>query len=205
MDAMPTVEFAGITMLDEKGKPGTTVFTDEESPQIDAAQYESGRGPCLSAWRTKQSVRLDDVRVDGLEYPEFSQAAVAHGILSTLSLPLVAGGKGLGALNLYASSAGAFSDEDAELCGTLADAASVVLANAVAYWDVYQLSEHMQTAMQSRAIIEQAKGMLMAQSPKLTADDAFDVLVKASQRENVKLRQVAQRIVDRRVPPPAGW
>ena len=67
-----------------------------------------------------------------------------------------------------------------------------------AYWQAAQLSEQLTHAMQSRAVIEQAKGILMARSPHLTADEAFDLLRKASQRENVKLRDIAKRIVDRR-------
>ncbi len=85
-----------------------------------------------------------------------------------------------------------------QLAGDLATAASAVLANAVAYWGAYDLSQQLTEAMQSRAVIEQAKGMLMAKSPDLSPDDAFDLLRRASQRENVKLRDIAQRIVDRR-------
>jgi AmiR/NasT family two-component response regulator len=73
-----------------------------------------------------------------------------------------------------------------------------VLANAAAYWSAFELSENLSEAMKSRAVIEQAKGILMAGSPKLDADGAFDLLRRASQRENVKLREIAQRIVDRR-------
>ena len=73
-----------------------------------------------------------------------------------------------------------------------------MLANAAAYWGAAQLGEQLNEAMKSRAVIEQAKGMLMAQSPELSADDAFEVLRKASQRENVKLRDIAQRVVERR-------
>jgi AmiR/NasT family two-component response regulator len=77
-------------------------------------------------------------------------------------------------------------------------AASVVLANATAYWGAQELGEQLTAAMQSRAIIEQAKGILMGQSPDLDADGAFAVLRRASQRENVKLRDIAQRIVSER-------
>jgi AmiR/NasT family two-component response regulator len=73
-----------------------------------------------------------------------------------------------------------------------------VLVNASAYWQASHLSEQLAEAMRSRAVIEQAKGILMARSPQLSADEAFDVLRRASQRENVKLRDIAQRIVDRR-------
>jgi GAF domain-containing protein len=197
-DAVIPACFVGLSMLDDKGAPTTAIFTDPDSPEIDEAQYTSGRGPCLDAWRTKQVVRIDDLAEHVHDYPEFMEAATARGIRSTLSLPLVAGDRGTGAMNLYASTSHAFSAEDEAIGVELSTAASVVLANAVAYWGAYELSQHLNTAMQSRATIEQAKGILMAQSPGLDADAAFAILVKASQRENMKLREVAERIVSRR-------
>jgi GAF domain-containing protein len=98
------------------------------------------------------------------DYPEFAEACRQHGIFSTMSLPLASSGRGLGALNLYAPEPRSFSAEDEAVGGGLATAASVVLANAVAYWGAYDLSQQLNEAMQSRAVIEQAKGMLMAQS-----------------------------------------
>ena len=197
VNAMPGAEMAGITMGSVDGKPVTGVFTDPESPEIDAAQYESGNGPCLDAWRTKRVIRVDDMSSAHERYPEFSTVALAHRVRSTLSLPLVAGEQGIGALNLYAGQPGSFSSEDEQIGMELASTAAVVLANASAYWTAYELSQNLSEAMKSRAVIEQAKGMLMARSETLTPDDAFDLLRKASQRENVKLRDIAQRIVNR--------
>jgi GAF domain-containing protein len=197
IDAMPAADMAGITLLDAEGKPATGVFTDPEAPEIDAAQYSSGRGPCLDSWRERRIVRLEDLNNADIDYPEFATAARAHGIRSTLSLPLVAGEDAAGALNLYSRTTAAFTLEDEEMGTMLAGAAAIVLVNASAYWQAAQLSEQLSQAMRSRAVIEQAKGILMARSPRLSADDAFDLLRKASQRENVKLRDVAQRIVDR--------
>ncbi len=198
--AMPAAEMAGLTMLDEKGRPTTAIFTDPESPEMDAAQYESGSGPCLDAWRQQRVVRTDDMAAEAAEaaYPDFSRMALRHGVHSTLSLPLMAAGDGLGALNMYSRQAGGFSEEDEAVGVDLATAAAVVLANATAYWDVWELSEQLTEAMRSRATIEQAKGILMARSPGINAEEAFEVLRRASQRENVKLREIAQRLVDRR-------
>ena len=196
-DALPAADMAGISLLGEDGRPTTGIFTDPEAPEIDAAQYASGRGPCLDSWRLQEIVRIDDM--DGAEdYPEFAAAARAHGVQSTLSLPLMAGDEAAGALNLYSRTAGGFTVEDERAGTLLASAAAIVLVNASAYWQAAQLSEQLTQAMQSRAVIEQAKGILMARSPHLTADEAFGLLRKASQRENVKLREIAQRIVDRR-------
>ena len=200
--ALPRSAFAGITMLDDDGRPTTGVFTDEQAPEIDQAQYDTGRGPCLDAWRTGRKIRLDDLeRVDG-DYREFAEACLDHGIHSSLSMPLITSEKGVGALNFYSATTAGFSAEDEAVAADLATAASAVLGNAVAYWEAYDLSQQLTQAMQSRAVIEQAKGMLMAKSPELSSDDAFDLLRGASRREDVKLRDIAQRIVDRRHPFP---
>lgn len=197
-DALPAAEMAGIAVLGEDGKPTTGIFTDQKAPEIDTAQYESGNGPCLDAWRTGRVVRLDDMTLAAQDYPEFARLAQTYGVESTLSLPLMAGARGLGALNLYARRPHGFTEEDEVVGMDLATAAAIVLANASAYWEASQLSEQLTQAMKSRAVIEQAKGILMARSPHLGPDEAFDLLRKASQRENVKLREIAQRIVDRK-------
>ena len=196
--ALPAAEMAGISLLGKDGKPTTGVFTDEEAPEIDAAQYDAGHGPCLDAWREKQVVCIHDMAEAAAVYPEFAHAALARGIESVLSLPLVAGDQGLGALNLYARTSHAFSRDDEVVGMDLASAAAIVMANASAYWEASELGQQLNQAMKSRAVIEQAKGILMARSPHLSADAAFDLLRRASQRENVKLREIAQRIVDRR-------
>ncbi|HVE46462.1 MAG TPA: GAF and ANTAR domain-containing protein [Acidimicrobiales bacterium] len=191
--AVPNADFAGITMLVE-GRPRTGVFTDETSPDIDATQYETGSGPCLDAFRNQIVYRIDSTDKE-TRWPAFSEAAAARGVKSTLSLPLVANHEGVGALNLYSHVEAAFSEEDEHVAMQFANQAGIVLANAQAYWDAHQLSQDLNEAMKSRAVIEQAKGILMAQGR--TADEAFQILVRASQRENTKLREVAGELVRR--------
>jgi GAF domain-containing protein len=116
-------------------------------------------------------------------------------VRSTLSLPLVVNGAGIGALNLYAGTPKGFSAEDETIGMDLATAAAIVLANASAYWGAFNLGEQLGEAMASRAEIEQANGILMAQSPGTSADAAFEILRRASQRENVKLRDIAKPLV----------
>src|SRR5436305_1678197 len=156
-DAMPAADMAGIAMLDEKGTASTAVFTDPESPEIDSAQYESGYGPCLDAWRLKRVIRIDDMVAAEADYPQFSRLAVSHGVHSTISLPLTAGVEGVGALNLYARQSHGFTDDDEAMGVDLATVAAVVLANATAYWSAFELGEQLSEAMRSRAAIEQAK------------------------------------------------
>ncbi|MCU1499219.1 MAG: Response regulator with antiterminator output domain [Acidimicrobiales bacterium] len=198
--ALPTADFAGMSLLDEEGHPTTAIFTSDESPRIDAAQYASGDGPCLDAWRTGRNVRIDDVHQETARYREFREASLEHGIHSTLSVPLLAGEESLGALNMYSSEVNGFTEEDEALAGELAAVAAVLLANSTAYWGAYELSQQLNEALGSRSTIDQAKGMLMAQTIGLDADGAFDVLKKASQRENVKIRDIAARIIERRTP-----
>lgn len=198
---IPASEMVGITMLVE-GRPATAVFTDEAAPEIDSAQYETGIGPCLDAFRHGEVLVIDDTEKDERWAP-FSEAAAARGIRSTLSLPLVVNHEGIGALNLYSRDAAAFDDSDVEVGTAFATQAAIALANAQAYWDAYQLGVDLRTAMQSRAVIEQAKGMLMA-TQRCSADEAFQILVRASQRENRKLREMADELVNKNQRRPAG-
>ena len=197
LKAVSAADISGITMLGEDGQPTTGVYTDEISPEVDAAQYAAGRGPCLDAWREHRVVLVDHIDDELDRYPEYEATARAHGILSTLGVPLLSQGTGIGAMNLYARTAHSFTPEDATLATELGVAAASVLANVCAYWTAFDLGQQLDEAMRTRAVIEQAKGMLMARSPALTADEAFDVLRRASQRENVKLRTIAARLVDR--------
>ena len=193
-EAVPAADMAGLTMVVE-GRARTAVFTEDEAPEIDSAQYETGIGPCLDAFRHRDVFVIDDTEKDD-RWTAFSEAAAAHGIRSTLSMPLVANHEGVGALNFYSREANGFSDDDVELGSQFATQAAIVLANAQAYWDAHQLSQDLATAMKSRATIEQAKGVLMG-AQRCSSDDAFQILVRASQRENRKLREVAEDLVNR--------
>ncbi|HUR23135.1 MAG TPA: GAF and ANTAR domain-containing protein, partial [Acidimicrobiales bacterium] len=145
--------------------------------------------------RNGKTFRIDDTTKDD-RWTAFSEAAAACGIRSTLSIPLVANHEGLGALNFYSRTANAFSEEDEEIAGQFGVQAAVVLANAQAYWDAHFLSQNLAAAMQSRAVIEQAKGIMMG-AQRCSADEAFQILVRASQRENRKLREIAEGLVSR--------
>ena len=178
-----------------EGRATTTAATDPAVRAIDAAQYETGIGPCLDAYRHRAVYRISDTEKDETWRP-FSEAAAARGIRSTLSLPLVANGEGVGALNFYSRCPGAFGqggDDEERIASAFAAQAAVVLANAEAYWDARVLTEQLGFALETRATIEQAKGILMASGR--TADDAFQLLVRASQRENRNLNAVAADIV----------
>ncbi len=189
-------DMAAITMLVE-GRPSTGVFTDPVAPAIDSAQYESGHGPCLDAFRHQRVFRIESTEKDD-RWPEFARDAAAHGIHSTLSVPVVARGEGLGALNLYARQISAFNDDCAVRMETFAAHAAIVLSNVQVYWDAREFSENLSQAIRSRSTIDQAIGILMA-SGGHTSDEAFQLLIRASQRENRKLRDIATELVERTV------
>ncbi|MEA2717237.1 MAG: hypothetical protein QOI99_1554 [Actinomycetota bacterium] len=199
--AVPTADMVGLTMLVE-GRAKTAVFTDAAAPEIDTAQYETGSGPCLDAFRHRRVYRIDDMEKDR-QWPSFSEAAAAHGVRCSMSLPLLARHEGVGALNFYSRGDIAFSDDDVEVGLQFASHAAIVLANSQAYWDAHQLGLDLLQAMKSRATIEQAKGILMG-AQRCSAEDAFQILVRASQRENRKLREIADEIVAKTSEPGRG-
>ena len=190
--AVPPADEVGITMLVD-GKVRTAFFTDPEVVDIDRAQYVTGEGPCLQAFRDGVTYRIDATRED-TTFRAFSASCVEHGILSTLSMPMTVNQERLGAFNLYSRTEDGFSAIDEEAAGRFASQAAIVVGNAAAYWEAHQLTLDLGAALRSRAVIEQAKGILMG-AQRCTPDEAFAVMVRASQRENVKLRDIAARIV----------
>ncbi len=188
--------YAGITLLVD-GVPRTGVFTHPDAPEIDEAQYRSGEGPCMYAFHNQKTYRIDDTASD-TRWPEFAAAALSHGIHATLSVPLAARGAGMGALNLYAVGAGAFTGAHEKAVVVFAEQASIALANAQVYWDARELSENLTEAIKTREVISQAVGILMVTSGR-TPEDAFQILASASQRENRKVRDIAAEVVTRTV------
>jgi GAF domain-containing protein len=187
-----SADMAGITMLVE-GRSATAVFTDPDAVEVDRPQYDSdGRGPCVDAFRLQTVFRIADTATDE-RWPEFATSAAAHGIRSTLSLPLTRSGEPLGALNLYSRSRASF-DADTGAAETLALQAAIVLFNAQVYHDSREVNENLNQALTSRRTIDYAIGLLMAAGGR-SPEDAFQVLVRASQRENRKLREIAAEIV----------
>jgi len=149
-----------------------------------------GKGPCLDAFRHQETYRIDSTAAEQ-RWPELAAMAAAHGIIATLSLPLVARDVSLGALNLYSRNR-IFDDQASDRASVFAEQAAIVLANTQVYWDAQQLSENLTQAMDSRSTIDYAIGILLANGAT-TPDDAFQILVRASQRENRKLRDIAAR------------
>jgi len=191
--AVPQTDHVGITMM-INGKPGTAIFTHPEVPEIDQAQYRTGDGPCLDAFHNGVPHIITSTLERG-RWQEFRDSAARHGVLSTMSMPMIASDGPIGALNMYAEHVDAYSDDDIDAASGFVSQAAFVLANAQAYWDARLLSENLEQAMVSRSTIEQAKGVIIATSG-CTEDEAMQLLIQQSQHQNVKLRDIAREIVD---------
>jgi GAF domain-containing protein len=192
-EVVPPCDFASISMVRD-GKPMTPVFTEKDALTLDEAQYKSGDGPCLSAIRHRGIQHV--VVASEQRWPEFTHAAEALGVTATLSVPFVNATSALGGINMYSRSARAYDEDDYETASLFADQIGVAAANVVGYAGAFELAQHLQEAMQSRAVIEQAKGILMA-AQRCSSDAAFDILKRASQNQNRKLREIAFEVVQR--------
>jgi GAF domain-containing protein len=190
---LPIPVEASITLV-TRDNPETLAFTGDVALALDERQYEAERGPCLDAAAAGQRVLIQDLN-DETRWPQYSEAAVASGVLGSLSVPLPVQKDVTGAINFYARTVDAFSDEAIDMAETFAGHAAVAVANAHLYETTAALADQMKQAMATRAVIEQAKGIIM-RDRGCTADEAFDALVKLSQEAHVKLREVAQRLVD---------
>jgi GAF domain-containing protein len=182
----------GMTMR-SNGRPATVACSDPLASEIDEVQYRLGDGPCLHAMRSGDRVSIDDTG-DRARWPQFEAAAQARGIRSCLALPLVADEKPVGALNLYACGAAAFGPGQVRRAENLAANASGALSLMLRLASYSELTDQLRSSLTSRAVIYQALGVIMAQE-RCTQARAFEVLRAASQRSNVKLRDIASAIV----------
>jgi hypothetical protein len=189
---LPGEPVTSVTVL-ERGKPATVAYSGELALSLDETQYRLGSGPCLSAASTGRPSEIIDTRA-AREWPEFATHAAEQGCDSVLSFPFPAREAVPGAWNVYAR---AFAVSDArtlDLMSRFAGYAVVVASNMYLYESAVGRAGHLQTALDSRAVIDQAKGMLMERF-KLNADIAFQVLTRVSMESNTKVRDVAERFV----------
>lgn len=195
VEAIEPVDLAGITLHDEDG-PRTAAFTDPQALEIDQAQYDTGIGPCLDAWRSNQVLRIDST-ADDARWEQFSQVAYQHGILSTLSLPLASSGAtAVGALNLYARRPSAFTKSDERHAAAFAEQLAVVVTTARAPAAASALSPQMRRALASRAVVDKARSIVMG-ARSCTAEEAYQLLLRAAQQSNSTLRDAARHVVQR--------
>jgi len=182
----------GVTVRRD-GQPITVANSAPFAAEVDELQYGADEGPCLESMREGHPVEVFDLATDQ-RWPQYGPHALAHGVVSSLSLPLRVDGQTIGALNMYAERANAFDDTARRQAQAFADQCSAALSLTLRHADQAQVQQQLGAAMASRSIIDQAIGILMAQQ-RCAAGEAFDLLRQASQHRNRKLRDVAADII----------
>lgn len=191
--ALESCSMAGVTLLDPTG-PHTVAATSEAAERVDALQYKAESGPCLHSYRNQVVNRVDSTLLDQ-RWPEFMELARSAGVHSILSYPLVVQNDGIGALNLYSERESAFDPNDERIGQAFATHATITLTHARGYWSKEKARLSLERALQTRGIIDQAKGILMARTGA-DADRAFESMRRASQRTNRKVFDLAREIVE---------
>lgn len=194
-DTIPEAAGCGVSLLDERGRRTTAAATDSRVEEADGLQYELLQGPCLTAWAERVVVRVDDTRSEQ-RWARWCAAVQQVGLRSALSAPLVADQATLGAIKVYGEEADAFGAQAEDLLTRFAPQAAVLVANVQAFERARQLSEGLQEALRTRDVIGTAKGIVMAREG-VDEEAAFAMLVSVSQRQNLKLRDVAEGLVAR--------
>jgi GAF domain-containing protein len=196
------VEAAGLLLADQRGVLHVMAASSDVTTHLETFQLQREEGPCLECYQTGSRVLVPDLSREESRWPVFAPAAAAAGFASVHALPMRLRDKVLGALGLFGSKAGALSTDDLNLAQALAHVASVALVADKALSDQTAISEQLQSALTSRIILEQAKGVI-AERGDLEMDAAFTALRRYARDHNEKLSEVAHGIVSRALPPAA--
>ena len=184
---------SGVTMA-EKGRLRFVTAVSQASGELERNQEEQQAGPCRDAFDTGEVVRVADVRAECARWPEFAATAIRLGVAGVAGIPMRLADQIVGVLDLYSPEPRRWTDEDIFVARVLADVATRYVVNASKLRQQEQLSEQLQHALQSRVIIEQAKG-ITAQQNSVTVDQAYQLMRRHARNNNASLRLVAEAIV----------
>ncbi|MCW2812253.1 MAG: hypothetical protein JWP61_2711 [Friedmanniella sp.] len=194
--AIPGADGAGLTLL-ESGRADTVVMTTPFVHEVDDLQYGIGQGPCITAAAERRTVRSGSLGGDA-RWPRFGARVARLGVHSALSLPLLTPSGVVGAINVYAHAKHVFDDNAARLGELFAVPAAIAVENAQVLANARRLAISLQRALETRAIVDRAVGIVMSRSGA-SADEALSRLRTLSQHEHHKLVDVAQTLVDEAV------
>jgi len=189
---VPGAADVSVTIIDAD-QAATAAFTGQRALDLDETQYQEGHGPCLEVAQSSGIVLVPDMATE-TRWPGFTRRAMATGVRSSLSVALPLQEAVLGALNIYATEPRCFDPGTIEPARTFAGYAAIAIANAHLYQATATLAENMRRAMETRAVIEQAKGIIVAQQ-HCTPEHAFELLTRRSQSTHRKLRDCATDLV----------
>ena len=188
------VEAAGILLVDLEGKLRVMAASTEQTRLLELFQLQNEEGPCLEAYSTGRPVSHDDLRAAEERWPRFAPEALAAGFQSVSALPLRLRASVIGALNLFRSQPGALPDSDIRLAQAWADVASIAIIQDQANTVLHLRDGQLQHALDSRVVIEQAKGMLAAHA-SIDMAEAFHRLRTFARASNSQLTEVANDLV----------
>ena len=184
---------SGVSMA-EDGRLRFVTAVSQASAELERSQQEQQAGPCRDAYQSGEVVRVKDVREESARWPEFSAIARRLSVAGVAGIPMQLDDQIIGALNLYFSEPREWSDVDIAVARVLADVATSYVVNASKLRQQEQLSEQLQEALESRIIIEQAKG-ITAYKNAVSIDAAFQLMRRHARNNNASLRLVAEAIV----------
>lgn len=190
------VQSAGLLLADRRGLLRVMAVSSDEAADLEALQVQQAEGPCQDCYRDGTAVSVPDLADAEHRWPQFVPAALAAGFTSVHALPMRLRTDVHGALGLFGASTGHLSDEDLALGQAMADIATVALVQDRARTDRDAVTAQLQTALDTRVVLEQAKGLL-AFSGDLEMADAFSALRHYSRDRNLLLASVATSLVER--------
>lgn len=192
-DAVPAAFGGGATLISD-GQPTSTGSTSSVVERIDAVQYETRQGPCLTSWASSAVVRVDDTRTE-LRWPKWAAAAAEAQVLSSISVPLINGRAAIGAMKVYSPMAGAFGEDTTRLLTRLSAAAAALLGHIQTTDTPLQINAQLAEVLRVRDVTNMAKGILMA-SRQISEDEAQVWLLDSAREQGRPVADVTRRLVD---------
>ena len=187
---------AGIMLVDSQRNLQVVACSHEDAEMMELLQLQADQGPCVECLRTGAPVSVPDLADAASRWPVFVAAVAARGAYRSVhALPLRLRGEAIGTMNLFHRQPGALPDADLEVGQALADVATIGILQERAIRRGEVLTEQLQTALNHRVIIEQAKGVL-AQRGDLSMNDAFDRLRRYARNHNTRLSEIARQVVE---------
>lgn len=193
------VASAGLLLADGRGVLHVMAASSERTRQLEVFQVQRADGPCRDCYLDGAPVSAPDLREETDRWPSFAPAALQAGFVSVHAVPMRLRDQILGAMGLFGTTAGPLNPDDLSLGQALADVACVALLQDKVASDQKSVNEQLQTALSSRIVLEQAKGVL-AQQGSLQMEEAFAVLRRYARDHNLRLTAVAEAVVARRLP-----
>ncbi|HUG85288.1 MAG TPA: GAF and ANTAR domain-containing protein [Euzebya sp.] len=189
----------GVLLETPNGSLQLAAATSPEMELIERAEMDSGEGPCMEAYRTHRQVLAPDLRTDGDRWPKVSPRLLELGMLSGYGFPLKLRDDCIGALNVYRYEAGPFDKEDLQIGQSLADVAAIGILQQRRIVRAEDRAQNLHHALESRIIIEQAKGVVAAKAG-ITPMEAFEELRRYARSHHLRIHDLSQQVVDGTVP-----